>query len=96
MKKMINSIDYTPQGVCSRLIHIEECGGVIAAAHFLGGCNGNLKGICSLVKGLKIEEAIEKLQGIRCGEKSTSCPDQLAKALQILQKSQKENSAYEL
>ncbi len=72
---------YTPKGVCSRLITIETEGNIIENVEFMGGCNGNLQGISSLVKGMDIEEAISRLENIRCGIKNTSCPDQLAKAL---------------
>lgn len=73
---------YKPQGVCSQQIDIEVKDGVIESVAFTGGCNGNLQGISSLVAGMKIEEAIKKLKGIKCGFKSTSCPDQLACALE--------------
>lgn len=72
---------YQPQGTCSRLIEIELENGVIQDVGFVGGCNGNLKGISSLVKGMTPAEVIAKLDGICCGNKSTSCPDQLSKAL---------------
>ena len=76
--------DYKTHGTCSRAIRVEtDDDGVIVSVSFDGGCNGNTKGIASLVKGMKAEEAIEKLEGIRCGYKSTSCPDQLAKALRV-------------
>lgn len=73
--------NFTPRGVCSRQIDIETEGGRIVDVKFTGGCNGNLKGISALVKGMDIEEAISKLENIHCGMKNTSCPDQLAKAL---------------
>lgn len=76
------TINYTPIGVCSRQINIEvDDDGIVQSVEFIGGCNGNLKGIGALVKGMKVEEVIEKLENIKCGYKSTSCPDQLAKAL---------------
>ena len=68
-------------GTCSTQIDLELEEGVIQSVAFTGGCNGNLKGICSLVKGMPATEAIDKLQGIQCGGKPTSCPDQLSKAL---------------
>ena len=74
-------IDYQPQGVCSRRIQVDVEGGVIRDVAFTGGCNGNLKGISSLVKGMKAEDAIARLSGICCGTKGTSCPDQLSQAL---------------
>lgn len=75
-------ISYTPIGVCSRQINIEvDDNNIVQDVEFIGGCNGNLKGIGALVKGMTVEEVIEKLENITCGYKSTSCPDQLAKAL---------------
>ena len=74
-------ISYTPKGVCSRQINIEVEDGIVQNVEYIGGCNGNLKGIGSLVKGMKVEDVIEKLKNIKCGYKNTSCPDQLAKAL---------------
>jgi len=75
-------MDYKPQGVCSQSIHVEvDSEGVIHNVSFTGGCNGNLQGISRLVEGMKVEEAISRLDGIRCGYKATSCPDQLAQAL---------------
>lgn len=73
--------EYTPKGVCSRKMTIEIEGDVVKSLSVLGGCNGNLKGISSLVKGMKIDEVIERLDGIDCGGKGTSCPAQLAIAL---------------
>lgn len=75
---------YTPKGVCSNSIDIEIENGVIASVKFSGGCNGNLQGISSLVRGMKPEDAIARLKGIRCGIKPTSCPDQLATALESM------------
>ena len=72
---------YYPQGTCSVMIEIELDGDIIKDVVFTGGCNGNLKGISALVKGMKVDEAITRLEGIRCGFKSTSCPDQLSRAL---------------
>lgn len=74
-------ITYVPKGVCSRQINIEVEDGIVQDVSFVGGCNGNLKGIGSLVKGMKVEDVIEKLKNIKCGMKNTSCPDQLANAL---------------
>lgn len=75
-------ISYTPIGVCSKQINIEvDDDGIVQDVQFIGGCNGNLKGIGALVKGMTVEEVIKKLENITCGYKSTSCPDQLAKAL---------------
>lgn len=73
--------EYKTNGVCSRKIDIEVEDGIIKDIGFVGGCNGNLQGICRLVKGQRIDDVIERLEGINCGMKGTSCPDQLAKAL---------------
>lgn len=75
---------YQPKGVCSSAIDIDVQNNVIQSVSFTGGCNGNLQGISSLVKGMNIEDAISRLKGIRCGFKSTSCPDQLAQALESI------------
>ena len=72
---------YTPQGVCSRQMTIEIENGMIRHLEVMGGCNGNLKGIASLVQGMRVEDAIDRLSGIRCGMRPTSCPDQLSIAL---------------
>ncbi len=72
---------YIPHGVCSRKIQVEIEDGIIKSAGFTGGCNGNTQGICKLVVGMDAEDAIEKLEGIDCGGRGTSCPDQLANAL---------------
>lgn len=75
---------YKTQGTCSSYIDIELKDGVIDSVQFTGGCHGNLQGISALVKGMRPEEAISRLKGIRCGFKATSCPDQLAKALESM------------
>lgn len=72
---------YKTSGVCSTEIHIDVKDDKIENVNFVRGCAGNLLGISSLVKGMKVTDAIDKLQGIQCGSKGTSCPDQLAKAL---------------
>lgn len=74
-------MDYRPIGVCSQLIRVELDGDTIENVEFIGGCNGNTQGISHLVKGMNVNEAISRLEGIRCGKKNTSCPDQLAYAL---------------
>lgn len=79
------TITYQTKGVCSSSIEIEVQDGIIKFVEFFGGCNGNLKGVASLVTGMKVEDAISKLKGIRCGFKPTSCPDQLAQALEHIQ-----------
>lgn len=76
--------EFTPRGVCSQRIYIDVEDGIVNDVQFLGGCNGNLKGIGALVKGMTVEEVINRLSGIRCGMKATSCPDQLASALKEL------------
>lgn len=73
---------YKTKGTCSTSIDVELKDGVIDSVKFTGGCNGNLQGISALVKGMNPEEAISRLKGIRCGFKPTSCPDQLAHALE--------------
>ena len=72
---------YYPQGVCSQRMDVEVEDGKIQKVEVLGGCNGNLQGISRLVVGMDVEEAIRRMEGIRCGGKPTSCPDQLACAL---------------
>lgn len=78
---MAKKFTFYPEGVCSMMIEIELDGDTIKDVVFTGGCNGNLSGISKLIKGMKAEEVIEKLEGTRCGFKDTSCPDQLSKAL---------------
>lgn len=77
----MNKFTYTPHGVCSRQIQIELDGNTIKRVNFVGGCSGNTQGVARLVEGMKVEDAVSRLEGIECGMKSTSCPDQLAKAL---------------
>lgn len=72
---------YKTRGVCSRSIQLEIRDGVITACSFEGGCNGNTKGVAALVLGMKAEDAIARLEGITCGPRPTSCPDQLATAI---------------
>jgi len=74
--------EYRTSGTCSRSIYIDVEDGIVKDVEFYGGCNGNLKGIAALVKGMKAEDVIEKVKGIKCGMKGTSCPDQLACALE--------------
>ncbi|MBE6638510.1 MAG: TIGR03905 family TSCPD domain-containing protein [Ruminococcaceae bacterium] len=76
---------YKNQGTCSSHIKIEVDGDRLISAEYYGGCNGNTKGIAALVSGMPIAEVIDRLEGIRCGFKATSCPDQLAKALTLIQ-----------
>lgn len=83
----MKSISYKTTGTCSELINLtvddNDC---IHDVSFIGGCNGNLQGICSLIRGMNIKEVKERLNGIRCGYKSTSCPDQLCRAIDELYK----------
>lgn len=79
---------YMTQGTCSRMISFEVEDGKVHDVSFLGGCNGNLKGISKLVEGKPVQEVIDTLKGITCGPKPTSCPDQLALALEAYQRQQ--------
>ena len=75
-------MDFKPHGVCARSIHLEvDDSGMIHNVSFSGGCSGNTQGVARLVEGMNIDDAISRMEGIRCGFKSTSCPDQLAQAL---------------
>lgn len=78
------SMKYKTEGTCSQFIEIELKDGVIDSVKFTGGCHGNLQGVSALVKGMKPEDVIAKCKGIRCGFKPTSCPDQLARALESM------------
>ena len=78
---MAEKITYNTSGVCARKIDIEIDNGIITSVQFYGGCSGNTQGVAALVSGMSVDEAINRLSGIRCGFKSTSCPDQLARAL---------------
>lgn len=75
---------YKTKGTCSTNIELEVEDGVLVNVYFWGGCNGNLQGISRLVRGMQVDEVISHLEGIRCGSRSTSCPDQLCKALREL------------
>jgi len=79
---MKNHIEYKTRGTCSRMINVELEDGIITDCSFVGGCAGNTQGVAALVKGMKAEDAIKRMRGIRCGFKDTSCPDQLARALE--------------
>ncbi len=78
---------YNPRGVCSRRIDITLEGDTVTEVSFMGGCSGNTQGIAALVKGMQIDDVIARVEGIRCGFKSTSCPDQLAQALRAAKES---------
>lgn len=84
-------ISYKPKGVCSQRMDAEIEDGRIVSVEVLGGCDGNLQGLCSLLRGMDVDEAISRMEGIRCGRKNTSCPDQLAQALRQA-KAQPENT----
>lgn len=78
------TFEYTPKGVCSRKFTIEVENGKIGDIAIVGGCSGNLQGLAALLKGMEVEDAIARMEGIRCGFKSTSCPDQMAQALKTV------------
>ena len=88
------TITFKTSGTCCKQIQVSISDNKIVDSVFLGGCNGNLKGIKSLIKGMEVEEVIERLEGITCGAKPTSCPDQLAKCL--IQYKQKQYSKAEI
>lgn len=75
------AMEYQPKGVCSKQIHFDIVDNKVRNVSFLGGCNGNLQGISRLIEGMDVHEAISRIEGIKCGFKKTSCPDQLAHAL---------------
>ena len=83
---MKKHIEYKTKGTCSRAVVVDVEDGVITDCAFVGGCSGNTQGVASLVIGMKAEDAVAKIKGIKCGMKSTSCPDQLALALEELTK----------
>ena len=76
------TFEYKPQGVCSRNLTFDIENGIVKNVKFQGGCHGNLQGIAALCEGRKAEDIIDRCRGIRCGFKSTSCPDQLAEAIE--------------
>ena len=78
---MTKRIEFRTSGTCSRMIIIDVEDGVVKDCTFVGGCAGNTKGIGALVRGMRCEDVIARLEGIKCGFKNTSCPDQLARAL---------------
>ena len=78
---MKEHISYVTQGTCSRKIEIDLDGDSIEKVEYIGGCNGNTQGVAALLKGMTIDDAIARLDGIKCGFRPTSCPDQLAQAL---------------
>ena len=74
-------MEYRTKGVCSRMIKSELDGDTIRSVEFVGGCSGNTQGVARLVEGMKVDDAIARIEGIKCGPRPTSCPDQLAQAL---------------
>ena len=83
--------EYTTKGTCSRQILFSIEDGKLRNVQYIGGCNGNLQGIASLVEGMDVDEVISRLENIHCGSKPTSCPDQLATALKNIQKKDKKS-----
>ena len=83
---MEKHVSYKTQGVCSRGIEFDIVDGIVHNVVFIGGCKGNTQGVAALVIGMKVEDAISKIKGIKCGFKATSCPDQLASALEEMVK----------
>lgn len=83
---MTQTLTFNPQGVCSRQMIIDHEDGVIVNARIVGGCSGNTQGLCALIKGMKVEDVVSRLDGVHCGPRPTSCPDQLAKGLKQLLK----------
>lgn len=81
---MKKTLHFIPEGVCSNSIDITTEDGIIREIVFQGGCSGNLQGVSLLARGMEIQEVIDRLEGVRCGSKSTSCPDQLVRALRKL------------
>lgn len=79
---MKKHIEHKNSGTCSRMVIVDVEDGVVTECSFVGGCAGNTQGVAALVKGMKVEDAIAKIKGIKCGFKNTSCPDQLAQALE--------------
>ena len=73
---------YKTKGTCSREIHYSAKDGVVESIEVIGGCNGNLKGICRLITGMPVEQVIKAFKGVDCGGRGTSCPDQIAQALE--------------
>lgn len=82
LQKKENTYVHKNKGVCSSAVQFEVEDGKLKNTVFIGGCNGNTSGICKLVEGMDVQEVINRLKGIQCGPRPTSCPDQLAKALQ--------------
>lgn len=81
----MKEFEFVPKGVCTRRIRVKLEGETVKEVTFLGGCSGNTQGVAALAVGMPVQEVISRLEGIRCGFKATSCPDQLAKALRAAQ-----------
>lgn len=79
---------FKPTGICPREINLEINDDIISSVEFIGGCSGNTQGLARLVEGMQVDDAIRKMEGIRCGQRPTSCPDQLAQALRQCKKEQ--------
>lgn len=92
MNKEPETIQLRTQGVCCRMMQVTIQDNKILSAEFFGGCHGNLQGISKLITGMNIDEVIERLGGIQCGDKLTSCPDQLAKGLALYKNSKQSAS----
>ena len=85
--------DFSPKGVCARKLEFELDGDIVKNVRFMGGCNGNLKALAALTEGMTVDQVCERLQGITCGLKNTSCSDQLTQALAKAQKIEKKKAA---
>lgn len=85
--------DFSPKGVCARRLEFELDGDIVKNVQFMGGCNGNLKALAALTEGMTVDQVCEKLKGITCGLKNTSCSDQLAQALAKAQEIEKKKAA---
>jgi len=91
VKDGVRVVDYLPSAaVCSKVINLKIKDGVILQASYTGGCKGNTRGISALIRGMAVDEAISRLDGIQCGRKGTSCPDQLANCLKMLKQKDEE------
>ncbi len=85
--------DFSPKGVCARKLEFELDGDIVKNVQFMGGCNGNLKALAALTEGMTVDQVCERLKGITCGLKNTSCSDQLAQALAKAQEIEKKKAA---
>ena len=85
--------DFSPKGVCARRLELELDGDIVKNVRFMGGCNGNLKALAALTEGMTVDQVCERLKGITCGLKNTSCSDQLAQALAKAQEIEKKKAS---